>query len=69
MGVYFGTYKKLMRESYLAAVSELTDWLIDGKLKPCISKTLPLERGAEAVRTLMDREALGKLVVTMGRPA
>jgi NADPH:quinone reductase len=67
LGVYFGTYKKVMRENYLAAVSDLVEWLVTDKLKPCISSIVPLEKGADAIRVLMDRKALGKLVVTVSQ--
>ena len=40
-----------------------------GKLRPCISHRLPLEKSVEAIRLLTDRKAYGKIVVvpTAGR--
>jgi NADPH2:quinone reductase len=41
----------------------LLEWDGAGKLKPCISHRLPLERSVEAIRLLTDRKAYGKIVV------
>jgi len=35
----------------------------EGKLRPCISRRLPLERSVEAIKLLTDRRAFGKVVV------
>jgi NADPH2:quinone reductase len=45
------------------SADELLAWYRDGKLRPCVSHRLPLERSAEAVRLLTDRQAHGKIVV------
>src|SRR5215468_4401671 len=45
------------------SVDELSEWYAAGKLKPCISHRLPLERSVEAIRLLTDRKAYGKIVV------
>jgi NADPH2:quinone reductase len=47
------------------SVEALMRWYAEGKLKPCISHRLPLERGVDAIRLLTDRKAYGKVVVTM----
>src|SRR4051794_1545831 len=39
--------------------------LIDDGLRPVVGATIPLERGAEAIRRLEDRTAQGKLVLTV----
>ncbi len=46
-------------------VDELLQWYAEGKLRPCISHRLPLERSVEAIRLLTDRKAHGKVVVVM----
>jgi NADPH2:quinone reductase len=48
------------------SVDELLRWYEEGKLKPCISHRLPLERSVEAIRLLTDRRAYGKVVVVPG---
>jgi NADPH:quinone reductase len=46
-----------------ASVDELSRWYEEGKLRPCISHRLPLERSVEAIKLLTDRRAYGKVVV------
>ena len=43
---------------------ELIGWYAKGQLKPHICAHFPLDRGAEAIRMLMDRKAQGKVIVT-----
>ena len=47
------------------SVDELVRWYGEGKLRPCITHRLPLERGVEAIRLLTDRRAHGKVVVEL----
>jgi NADPH:quinone reductase len=49
------------------SVEELTAWYGEGRLAPCVTQRLPLERSVEAIRLLTDRKAHGKLVVVPGR--
>ncbi|WP_438285172.1 zinc-binding dehydrogenase [Bacillus pseudomycoides] len=35
----------------------------EGKIKPRVSRTFPLERAHEAIQALSDRTAVGKIVV------
>jgi len=48
------------------SVDELLRWYEEGKLRPCISHRLPLEKSVEAIRFLTDRRAYGKVVVVPG---
>jgi NADPH2:quinone reductase len=45
------------------SIEELGEWYGAGRLAPCVTHRLPLERSAEAIRLLTDRKAHGKLVV------
>jgi NADPH:quinone reductase-like Zn-dependent oxidoreductase len=47
----------------VAVRAEVFAMLGDGRLRPHVSATFPLERAAEALRLLADRQAVGKLVV------
>jgi NADPH2:quinone reductase len=47
------------------SVEELVRWYGEGKLRPCITYRLPLERTVEAIRLLTDRKAHGKVVVVL----
>jgi NADPH:quinone reductase len=45
------------------SVEELLRWYGEGRLRPLISRRLPLEKTVEAIRLLIDRKAYGKIVV------
>jgi len=47
------------------SVEELFGWYREGKLKPCITHRLPLERSVEALHLLTDRRAHGKIVIEL----
>ncbi|MFA5939646.1 MAG: NADPH:quinone oxidoreductase family protein [Sinimarinibacterium sp.] len=64
VGVFWGDYAKREPMNNLMDLRALLGWLKEGKLKPHIAGTFPLERGAEAIRQLMDRKVSGKLVIT-----
>jgi NADPH2:quinone reductase len=53
-------------EKLRASVDELLRWYGEGKLAPCVSHRLPLERTVEAIRLLTDRKAHGKIIVAPG---
>jgi NADPH2:quinone reductase len=42
----------------------LMSWLVAGRLHPYVSHRLPLERTAEALQLIIDREVIGKVLVT-----
>ena len=66
VGVFWGAFTGREPARHQANVAELLAWWRDGRLRPHVSATYPLERGAEAIRELADRKALGKVVVTVG---
>jgi len=43
---------------------ELLDRVAKGELRPYVSGRYPLERAGEALRLLIDRKVVGKVVVT-----
>ena len=45
------------------SVDELLRWYDEGKVRPLVSRRLPLERTIEAIRLLTDRTAFGKIVI------
>jgi NADPH:quinone reductase len=53
-------------EKLKASVDELLHWYREGRLKPCITHRLPLERTVEAIRLLTERRAHGKIVIEPG---
>jgi len=48
------------------SVAELLRWYGEGRLRPLVTRRLPLERTVEAIRLLTDRAAHGKVVVVPG---
>ena len=64
VGVFFGDYMSREPENYQRDLQQLFEWLKEGKLNPLIAAEYPLERGGEAIRSLMDRKVSGKVVVT-----
>lgn len=64
-GVFWGAFTAREPEKFRKQVDELLDMLKAGTIDPLISDTFPLERAGEAIAKLENREAVGKLVVTM----
>jgi NADPH:quinone reductase-like Zn-dependent oxidoreductase len=64
-GVFWGAFTAREPQKFAGQVKELFELLKQGKIDPMISETFPLERGGEAIAKLENREAVGKLVVTM----
>jgi len=63
VGVFYGAMTArdpVLRDAVAAELIELT---ASGKLRPHISGRYPLERAGEALRSMMDRQALGKIVI------
>jgi len=64
VGVFWGAFTAHEPALHEANMQELLGWYHERRLKPHISARLPLERGAEAIRMLMDRKAMGKVILT-----
>ena len=67
VGVFWGAFVGRFPEHHRRNIEELMGWWRDGKLRPHVSSTYPLDRAAEAIRELADRKAKGKVVVTVDR--
>jgi NADPH2:quinone reductase len=63
MGSSLRHFRQNVPDKYRQSVKQLLAWYQEGKLIPCVSHTLPLERGIEAIRLLTERKAYGKVVV------
>jgi len=66
MGTSLRYFRWHAPEKLRASVDELLRWYEEGKLRPCISHRLPLEKSVEAIKLLTDRRAYGKVVVVPG---
>jgi NADPH2:quinone reductase len=65
VGVFWGAFVGREPERHRRNVEELMGLWRDGKLRPHVSATYPLEQAGAAIRALADRKALGKIVVTI----
>ncbi|RYG89754.1 NADPH:quinone oxidoreductase family protein [Loktanella sp. IMCC34160] len=66
IGFYWGGYMAFNPEALTDSMTELMRWHAEGRLKPHISHSLPLDRAGDALALLADRKSTGKVVVTMG---
>lgn len=64
IGYWWGAYRKLNPALVRDSLAECVQWWADGKLKPHVSQTLPLEQAADALALLKSRAATGKVVLT-----
>ena len=65
VGVFWGDFLRREPEAFAASVAQLGRWYADGKIKPHVSATFPLERAVDAFNLLSGRKAIGKVVLTM----
>jgi NADPH2:quinone reductase len=66
LGVFFGEFTKRDPPRHAESLRRLGEWYRDGKLRPHVAERLPLERAAEALRMMAERQVRGKLVLTVG---
>ena len=66
VGVWIGAFARRDRARHRANVVELGRWFQEGKIRPHISATYPLERAANALNALSQRKVIGKVVLTAG---
>lgn len=64
-GVFWGSFVEREPDKHRAQVQELLRMCLDGRIRPEVSARFPLAQGAEALKTLSGRRAVGKVVVTM----
>jgi NADPH2:quinone reductase len=65
VGVYWGAYAQRQPHTLLKSLQTLLSWYSQDKLKPHVSATYPLERVADAMNALINRQSTGKVVLTM----
>ncbi|HAQ73297.1 NADPH:quinone oxidoreductase family protein [Stutzerimonas nitrititolerans] len=63
IGVFWGAFAQRQPQDNAANFKQLFAWYAEGKLRPLVSQTFALEQAAEAIDTLGQRKAVGKLVV------
>jgi NADPH2:quinone reductase len=65
VGVFWGSFTEREPQRNRENLSELLRWLTEGKLKPHISATYPLEQAPEALNAMMNRNVKGKVVLVV----
>ena len=63
VGVHWGAWAARAPSEQVAAMEQLFAWHAHGKLRPRVAATYSLEHTAAALRAMMDRKALGKIVI------
>ena len=65
VGVFWSGFLRNQPEEGRAEMLELSRWVAAGELKPLVSATYPLERGADALSDMLARKIQGKAVLLM----
>jgi NADPH2:quinone reductase len=63
VGVFWGSFMEHDPKRGRHNIHELITWFSEGKLKPHVSATYPLERVADALNDLLNRKVTGKAVL------
>lgn len=66
VGVFWGDYTKREPKAFVDSVMQLGAWFREGKLKPHITATFPLEKAADALKMMAARQVKGKVVILTG---
>jgi NADPH2:quinone reductase len=64
VGVFVGEFMRREPERFAHSIERLGRWFREGKLRPHVSRTLPLDRAAHALAELAARRVAGKIVLT-----
>jgi NADPH2:quinone reductase len=65
VGVWWGQFAQRDWTQHGRNVAQLGQWYREGRIKPRICATFPLERAAEAINVLARRQVTGKVVLTV----
>ncbi len=63
VGVFWSDFMKWEPQGFRGVIAQLLGWFEEGRLRPEISETLPLERAPEALARMAARQVTGKLVL------
>ncbi|HTV91317.1 MAG TPA: NADPH:quinone oxidoreductase family protein [Verrucomicrobiae bacterium] len=69
VGVFWGAWAERYREASIAADEQLFEWIAQGKLKPHVGGVFPLEQFKEAMESVLDRTAQGRVVLNVADSA
>ncbi len=63
VGVFWGSFTRKEPKQNQANVQELLGWIAAGKLKPLVSAAYPLAEAARALKDVLERKVMGKVVL------
>ncbi|MCU0513189.1 MAG: NADPH:quinone oxidoreductase family protein [Anaerolineae bacterium] len=63
LGTFWGAYAQHRPQVMAESLQTLLSWYAAGRLKPHLHATFPLERAADALKALLHRQAMGKVVI------
>ncbi len=63
VGVFWGDFTRREPQRFRESVEQLGRWYAEGRLRPHVSATFPLERAADALDMIKRRQATGKIVL------
>ena len=66
VGVFWGDFARREPKQFAASVHQLGSWFHEGRLRPHVSRTFPLEQAGEALKLLAARQVKGKIVLKVG---
>jgi NADPH2:quinone reductase len=69
VGVFYGNFAQRDPAGNRALMTQLLEWVREGRLRPEVSARYRLEDAAKAMEALTSRAVTGKVVLTMGAPA
>ena len=64
MGVFWGEFAKREPKNNAAGLTEMLQWMKQGKIKPFVSKTYTLDQTAQALIDMSERKVTGKIIIT-----
>lgn len=64
VGVFWGAYRDLFPELNASNMEQLAGWFEDGTLKVPVTQVFPMDRVGDALNTMIERRAIGKVVLT-----
>jgi NADPH2:quinone reductase len=65
VGVFWGEFTRREPQRFAESMQQLGRWYAEGRLKPHVSQTFPLERAADALTLMASRQVKGKVVLTV----
>jgi NADPH2:quinone reductase len=63
VGVFWGSFARKQPKDYAANMMELVQWYSTGKIKPHVGRKFKLENATAALQHILDRKAVGKIVL------